>query len=163
GPGTLDLVRQVIDTDPVPPRRRVPEISEELEAVCLKAMARGPEDRYASAREFAEALRHATRPRTTPTPATPSPGPAHEAGRRHVTLLLCGCDLAGGESLELLDPEEQHVLLRDFQRLCSTEAARFGGTAVPSGGREVLICFGFPVAHEDAGLRAARTGLAVVG
>src|SRR5262249_50977463 len=79
GPGTLDLVRQVIDTDPVPPRRRVPEISEELEAVCLKAMARGPEDRYASAREFAEALRHATRPRTTPTPATPSPGPAREA------------------------------------------------------------------------------------
>jgi hypothetical protein len=42
---------------PAPPRQLRPEISQELEAVCLKCLEREPSRRYGSAAELAEALR----------------------------------------------------------------------------------------------------------
>src|SRR5260370_23646248 len=58
---------------------------------------------------------------------------AREAERRRVTVLQCGCDLFESEEiLETLDPEEQHELLLDFQRLCKHVVERFEGTVVRS-------------------------------
>src|SRR5262249_42200523 len=41
---------------PPPPTRWRPDLDPGLEAVCLKALAKAPADRYASMREFAAAL-----------------------------------------------------------------------------------------------------------
>jgi WD40 repeat protein/tRNA A-37 threonylcarbamoyl transferase component Bud32 len=51
--GTLKAVR---DAAVVPPRQRDPQLPLALDAICLKALAAQPEDRYASARELGKDL-----------------------------------------------------------------------------------------------------------
>jgi serine/threonine protein kinase len=51
-----DLVRQIREQDPTLPRRRNPEVSADLQNVCLKALEKKPENRYASAREMGDDL-----------------------------------------------------------------------------------------------------------
>ena len=51
------LLLQVLQDDPAPPRRLDSKVPRDLETVCLKAMARSPARRYASARELADDLR----------------------------------------------------------------------------------------------------------
>lgn len=50
------LLKQVADTDPVPPRQLNPDIPLDLETIVLKAMAREPDHRYITARELARDL-----------------------------------------------------------------------------------------------------------
>ncbi|MFO0927407.1 MAG: serine/threonine-protein kinase [Gemmataceae bacterium] len=56
--GPLPVVlRQLAEADPVPPRQRVAAVPAPLEAICLRALARRPADRYASAGDLAADLR----------------------------------------------------------------------------------------------------------
>jgi serine/threonine-protein kinase len=57
GPTRRDYVRQVLSEPVAPPRRHEPSVPPALEAVCLKAMAREPEDRYDSAAALADDVR----------------------------------------------------------------------------------------------------------
>jgi serine/threonine protein kinase len=52
------IIDQVLHDEPRPPRRLNPAAPRDLQTICLKAMAKAPANRYASAREFAEDLRH---------------------------------------------------------------------------------------------------------
>jgi len=52
-----ELLRQVQDDEPQPPRQLVPTIPRELEAICLKAMSKQITDRYTTAADMAEGLR----------------------------------------------------------------------------------------------------------
>ncbi|MCO5170910.1 MAG: protein kinase [Planctomycetes bacterium] len=45
GPGGLAILTQVLREPPVPPRRLAPAVSPGVEAVCLRALAKRPEDR----------------------------------------------------------------------------------------------------------------------
>ncbi len=57
GDGPLDVMWAVVDTDVPPPSKRAPErVPDELERICLKAMAKRQRDRYASARAFHDDL-----------------------------------------------------------------------------------------------------------
>jgi serine/threonine protein kinase len=51
------LVRQVLEAEPPSPRRLVPAIPRDLETIVLKAIAKEPGQRYATAGELAEDLR----------------------------------------------------------------------------------------------------------
>ncbi len=51
------LLYQAIETPPPPPSQFRPGLDSELEAICLKALAKKPEERFAGAQEMAEALR----------------------------------------------------------------------------------------------------------
>lgn len=56
-----DIQKQVVQGKLLPPRRSAPEnqpVPRELEAICLKAMARNPEKRYADMGELIEELRN---------------------------------------------------------------------------------------------------------
>jgi serine/threonine protein kinase len=55
--GWIDLIRRILAGQPRPPRAVRRSIPKELEEICLKAMARKPEDRYATPGELAQALR----------------------------------------------------------------------------------------------------------
>ncbi len=53
----FETVRQVIEDDPVPPRRLRPDCPRDLETVCLKCLHKEPQRRYGSAAELAEDVR----------------------------------------------------------------------------------------------------------
>ncbi len=55
--GTItEVIGQILHVDPSPPSQHKPEVDPALEAICLKAMAKTPADRYASMRDLAAAL-----------------------------------------------------------------------------------------------------------
>jgi serine/threonine-protein kinase len=56
GPDRFAIVAAVMEGDFPPPRSVDPTIAPALEAICLRAMARRPEARYASARELADEI-----------------------------------------------------------------------------------------------------------
>jgi predicted ATPase/class 3 adenylate cyclase len=181
----LEMLRQVRDDEPQPPRQLARDVPSELERACLKAMAKRQQDRYTTAADFADDLRRilqttteasALRPVSTDTlagesrettPATIRPdtlapgsfrGLAREAERRQVTVLVAGCDLFESEEFLGLDTEDQARILRAFQEVCEQAARSFDGTVVQCNEQGLLACFGYPVAYEDAVHRAARAG-----
>jgi class 3 adenylate cyclase/tetratricopeptide (TPR) repeat protein len=157
-----ELLRQVRDDEPQPPRQIRREIPSELERACLKALAKRQQDRYTTAADFAEELRRVLLTRAdAPTPSSSRRG-AREAERRQVTVLLCGCELFQSEVYLGLDAEDQAGVLRAFHQVCEQAVRRLDGTVVQCTEHGLLACFGYPVAYEDAARRAARTGLGIV-
>src|SRR5262249_42121468 len=47
GETPVETVRQVTDSDPVPPTRLVPRVERDLETICLKCLSKEPSKRYA--------------------------------------------------------------------------------------------------------------------
>jgi serine/threonine protein kinase len=185
-----ELMRRIEQDDPQPPRQLVPHLSPELEQVCLTALAKSPAERYTTACDFAAALRKAIAPaaviisRASATDTTISarlsqelqPGPVaeeristssgtsskREAERRQVTIAVFTLDLVNSDDGSANDPEGQFELTEEFQKLLTKRIVEFQGEQVPTSGPESAVCFGYPIAHEDAAARAVRTALAVV-
>ena len=68
-----DLIKQVIDAEPRPPRQFDEAIPPDLERICLKAMSRNVRDRYTTAFDLAEDLRQFLADHeSTSQPPTPS-------------------------------------------------------------------------------------------
>jgi serine/threonine protein kinase/tetratricopeptide (TPR) repeat protein len=58
GEGIADVLRAVQRGEFKPPREHVPSIDKALEAICLKAMALKPEDRYSSCKALVDDIEH---------------------------------------------------------------------------------------------------------
>ncbi len=56
GQATLEILRQVLEREPIRPSQRNPLVPPELETICLKALEKRPADRYPSAQALAEDL-----------------------------------------------------------------------------------------------------------
>src|SRR6516162_3047164 len=168
---TLELLRQVRDDEPQPPRQLVRDIPPELERACLKALAKRLQDRYTTAADFAEDLRLVSQSAGPASPVSswqsvggistrgPQGAPsassqgdanassssrrrAREAERRQVTVLFCGCDLFESDAyLENLDADDQSEVLRAFQRACEHGVFRFDGAVVHCNEQGLLACF----------------------
>ena len=182
-PDVSELLRQVCEDEPQPPRQLDASIPAELERVCLKALHKSMSGRYSTAADMAEELRQflalvATEVSTSSGPAfsAPSAGPTEDASieetpsevrklreteRRQITLIHLDCDILASEDGDELDVEEQHDMLRDYQAVCEKAFEKFGGTVVQSSGHGYLVCFGFPMGFADAAQRAVRTGLEI--
>jgi serine/threonine protein kinase/WD40 repeat protein/tetratricopeptide (TPR) repeat protein len=71
-PDQARLIQRIMNESPIPPRRRDRNLPRDLETIVLKALAKEPRDRFASADELADELRRFAenrpiRSRTTPT------------------------------------------------------------------------------------------------
>jgi eukaryotic-like serine/threonine-protein kinase len=56
GSDRFEIIQQIAVTEPVAPRKLGPTIPRDLETICLKAMAKEPEQRYTTAQELADDL-----------------------------------------------------------------------------------------------------------
>ena len=57
GETAADLLRSIREQEPALPRRHDPDVPKDLQNICLKALEKSPQHRYASAREMADDLR----------------------------------------------------------------------------------------------------------
>jgi serine/threonine protein kinase len=97
-----ELLRQIAFEEPRPPRRLCREVPAELETIVLKAMEKNPHDRYLTAAELAQDLRHflADQPIRARRPGVVQR--LRKWGRRHrpvvwaTTLVLLVAMLCGG-------------------------------------------------------------------
>lgn len=187
---TQELLRQVRDDEPQPPRQLVHDLPPELERVCLKALAKRQQDRYTTAADFADDLRGVLA-KAAPSAFSPSSGSmeisvgegvviapesmrtgllsssvsrrlVREAERRQITVLVCGCEAFESEAYSELDAEDQAAVLGTFQETCATTLQRYDGTQLQCNQQGLLVCFGYPVAYEDGPRRAALTGLGLL-
>ncbi len=63
GPDTASVIKKILHAPPPRPREHVDGIDPALEAVCLKALAKRPEDRFESMEAFAAAIQDAIEPK----------------------------------------------------------------------------------------------------
>jgi len=86
---------------------------------------------------------------------------AAEAERRQLTVMFC--DLVGSTPLSSrLDPEDLREVIAAYHRAVAEIVAGFDGFVAKYMGDGVLVCFGYPRAHEDDAERAIRAGLGAV-
>lgn len=143
---------------------------------CRTALAQelGVEPEEETRRLYQELLRHspaadAAYPAAVPLRARGmAPGgaasvvPLQQAGARR-RLTVAYIDLVGSTALAtLLDPEELRDVLERFDRTVTEIVEQFGGRISYRQGDGLLVCFGWPWAHEDDAERAVRAALATV-
>jgi tetratricopeptide (TPR) repeat protein/tRNA A-37 threonylcarbamoyl transferase component Bud32 len=83
GPDAADVLERVVREAPEPPRRRVAQTPRALEAVCLKALAKQPGRRYATAGELAQEVRRWLADEAVAAYREPLPARLARWGRRH--------------------------------------------------------------------------------
>src|SRR5204863_2334183 len=120
--GSVELLRQVRQDEPQPPRQLVLDVPAVLERVVLKALAKRQEDRYLTAADFACALRRTLEGgdgAATSTPVAASSDLARSElhpEHRQVTLLACSCRLlerpSAGSRLEAEERAEIVATIR---------------------------------------------------
>ncbi|MFM9963036.1 MAG: protein kinase domain-containing protein [Planctomycetaceae bacterium] len=158
------LMIKVLKEDPLPPRQLNRVVPPELEKICLKAMSKDIADRYTTAGDMAAELRDVLRNSADKlTTEVAVPERSREAVRRQVTVLCCRHNLLdSAEFVERLEPEQQYDVLVEFQNLCEESVRENDGHIAQLSGATVLVCFGYPVAYEDAARRAAGSGLVLI-
>src|SRR5262244_34021 len=83
------------------------------------------------------------------------------AERRQVTVMFS--DLVGSTALSArMDPEDLRELISAYQKCAAEAVRRFGGFVARYMGDGMLVCFGYPEAHEDDAERAVRAGLELI-
>ncbi len=127
GATLLELGAQIVEAQPVAPRRRAPGVSPALEAVCLAALAKEPELRYPDAGAFAEDLERALAGEAPSAPSASRAGPLTLRLRRRLGPLLAPLAVTGALALGLaaiaaawsfaVDPAaDRRLRLRDLEQ-----------------------------------------------
>ena len=125
-----EILRDVAERDPEPPRSIAPSAPEALEAVCLKAMARDPSARYASASELAEDIRRWLADEPVGPYVEPLPKRLVRRARKHRAAVLT---LSAAVVTALVVQSFAYVRLWDQQRKTAAqkvEATRQRGRAL---------------------------------
>jgi serine/threonine protein kinase len=112
-----EQVRLIREKEPILPRRRNPEIPGDLQDVCLKALEKKPENRYASAREMADDLERFLAGEKVH--AVPTAYSNLMSGKIEQHLR----ELEGWREEEIVSEHEYELLRKDYGRLVEREDA----------------------------------------
>jgi serine/threonine protein kinase len=112
-----EQVRRIREQEPTLPRRRNPEIPGDLQDVCLKALEKKKENRYASAREMADDLERFLAGEKVH--AVPTAYSNLMSGKIEKHLR----ELEGWREEEVVSQHEYEVLCKDYGRLVEREDA----------------------------------------
>ncbi len=110
-----EQVRLIRETEPILPRRRNPEIPGDLQDVCLKALEKKPENRYASAGEMADDLERFLAGEKVH--AVPTAYSNLMSGKIEQHLR----ELEGWREEEIVSEHEYELLRKDYGRLVERE------------------------------------------
>jgi DNA-binding winged helix-turn-helix (wHTH) protein len=87
-------------------------------------------------------------------------GPVIDARRQ---LTVASCELLHGADIARMDPEDLRDIMQAYHNCVVATSRRHDGfVAARSLANPVVICFGFPVAHEDDAERAVQCGLELI-
>jgi serine/threonine protein kinase/tetratricopeptide (TPR) repeat protein len=179
----MSMFGQILACAPPPPSQFRPELSPEIDAICLKALSKAPAQRHTSAASFADHLsrllnrpggesrtisihsgldsaalseRHGDAPSTSRS--------KRDAELRLVTVAVFSYEADDGSisTSSSSHSELLHEQTQSFASFVGEQVARLGGVIVLGSGQEVIACFGFPQAYEDAPQRAVRVALQVM-
>jgi tRNA A-37 threonylcarbamoyl transferase component Bud32 len=164
GKDTEEVLRRVREETPEPPRRLNPDVPRPLQAICLKALARRPEDRYDGPAALAEDVRRWM---------ADLPVAAHRErfgerlcrwARRHRTLTTAAAAIAltavvalsvGGAILQReRDQAEQRERTLDNYKLALSALEEMAGAVEAPRLRHAVAPLGFPIAETDLALPA---------
>jgi serine/threonine protein kinase len=126
-----------------------------LSQLVQRLLAKSPLDREASAEKVARSL-EAIIDQSQRTGVAPSTG---RGERRQVVLLACELTLAPGTD----DPELLLQFRQDYRRTVERAADELGGSVHVAVGQQYVLCFGYPLPHEDSARRAARAAVRIKG
>jgi serine/threonine protein kinase len=98
---TSEILRKVLQEAPTRPRQIIPQIAPALEAVCLKAMSKDPDLRYASATELGQEVRRYLADLPVGAYAEPWSSRVLRWGRRHKTAVSAAAGLVVAATLAL--------------------------------------------------------------
>jgi WD40 repeat protein/tRNA A-37 threonylcarbamoyl transferase component Bud32 len=121
GEDTTEVLGRLRERPPPRPKLVRPRVPLALEAICLRAMARDPKDRYQSATEVAREVQHWLADEPVEAYREPPPARAMRFGRRHPALM------AGALALvvtALFAAGLGEVVLRQQQALAAEERAK---------------------------------------
>jgi serine/threonine protein kinase len=141
-----ELVRQIREDDPQPPRQLVPNLPMELERICLKAMAKAAGDRYTTAGDMAQEIRDllqgnvAARRHERPAEAPRASAPAARVQRRHLSFLAVDWEAVAPD--EEADVDDLAEMSAAFKRRCIEIVTRYSGTTLRADGHTLVACFG---------------------
>jgi TOMM system kinase/cyclase fusion protein len=167
-----------------PPARRLRrEIPEEVADFLDHLLQKDPNLRPRTAREVAAALGLLADPAREAPVAAPvwnpptleqtlregyRPPPVSESRRtvrerRQVTVACCELaafrEIDGRMAPAAVDPEALAEILPEVKAMAGRVAERYSGQVGDTLGRRLVLCFGFPQAHEDAAARGVRAAL----
>src|SRR5207237_334891 len=112
-----EQVRRIRQQDPTLPRRRNPEIPGDFQDVCLKALEKKPENRYASAREMADDLERFLAGEKVHAVPTAYSNLMSGMIEQHLR------ELEGWREEEIVSEHEYEALRKDYGRLVEREDA----------------------------------------
>jgi tetratricopeptide (TPR) repeat protein/class 3 adenylate cyclase len=154
GPSDGAVLDAIRTADPQPIGALRADVPAGLQRVVDRALAKDQEDRFPTALAMVQALEAVRDPSSIDVMG--------EGERRQATIVACtvsGYDaLVGG-----LVPAEMDSLARRIRVEAAAVAERHGGTLNRCAGDEIVLLFGIPTAHEDDGIRAARSALELHG
>ncbi len=175
------VLHGLLNTEPEPVSRYRGDVPATVHRIVARALTKDRELRYANADLMLADLRnwHTIRPSSdatetlVETPTQGGPPSSHSTGirttllqsslgtteRRQITFLYCELDYPVSAEA---DPEEFVAAVEECKKLCEHIILGFDGKLSPWMGDAAIAYFGYPLAQEDAPLRAAYAGLGIV-
>ena len=161
-PQPMSMARMGVPHKRTPPKR----LSEALEPIVKKALAKRPADRYDTLEKLARELHAVRTTGQAPRRAAPSPPSAQTSPPQHGELLPKGerrqatlvvSHLDGYAALvEQLVPEAVERVMRRVREEATALVEQHGGVVNQFSEGEMVVVFGIPITHEDDCARATR-------